>query len=90
MNNGRVWHVKMTVDDQSESVASRWTFGVSVVASLALTVIWMGWMIFSLPSDTVGGVMGLGGVIAVGAIRFVVDLTILEAVRGVFLRFTRR
>jgi len=80
----------MTVDDQSESVASRWTFGVSVVASLALTVIWMGWMIFSLPSDTVGGVMGLGGVIAVGAIRFVVDLTILEAVRGVFLRFTRR
>jgi hypothetical protein len=70
-----------------KDVAARWTFGVSVVAALAITVIKLLWMIFSLPSDDNGG--GMVGAIVVSAIEFVVALSILEVVRRVFLRFIR-
>jgi hypothetical protein len=69
-----------------DDVALRWTFGISVVVDLVITIIKLAWMVFSLPSNDNGG--GIAGAMAVGAIEFMRDLVILEVVRRVFLRFT--
>jgi hypothetical protein len=48
-----------------KDIAARWTFGASVVVALAITVIKLLWMIFSLPSDDSGG--GMVGAMVVSA-----------------------
>jgi hypothetical protein len=71
-----------------EGVALRWSFGVSVVAALLIMIVRLAWMIFSLPSDDNGG--GMTGAMVVSGIEFVRNTVILEIVRRVFLRVTRR
>lgn len=69
----------------SREIAGKWTFGVSVVAALAIMVIRVAWMLSSLPADDSGGAMA--GVLAVGIYDFVLSLLVLEVVRRAFLRF---
>jgi hypothetical protein len=70
-----------------EGIVARWTFGVNVVASLAIMIIRIAWWLIALPSDDNGG--GVTGAMVVGAYDFVFDLVILEIVRRVFLGFIR-
>jgi hypothetical protein len=65
---------------------SRWSFGVSVVAALGVTIIKLSWVVFSLPLDDNGG--GMLGAMVVNAIDFMLNLVVLEVVRHAFLRFT--
>jgi hypothetical protein len=68
-------------------IARKWTFGVSVVAALAVMIIKAAWMLFSLPADDNGG--GIVGALAVGIYDLVLSLVVLEVVRRVYLRTIR-